>query len=312
MRMAPFLTALAPFLLLPALLAALGHPASLPFAGFSGGLALLTLAALIGIGIARLPLVCLGGFAAMGASLMPVLTLDLGWPTAAALATTPLFGLILGGLVWLAIRGQAFIVAAGLLLALLLGLASLPSITTEPGLELAGLGLDGFLLLPLLTAALLLWAAARFAGAAMARLHEAAVLARLPADGLGLDLAAFRATAAMLGAATATLGGGLLALGPAPLVGSDASDWVALSLALLAIGRLGGVRLGGALLAALPLALLPKFTVVLAPHFIDLTLAAALAALVLQLIIRPDGSAAWQPPSSAFAGSLPQPGSAQR
>ena len=312
MRMAPLLTALAPFLLLPALLAALGHPAFLPFAGFSGGLALLTIAALIGIGIARLPLVCLGGFAAMGASLMPVLTVDLGWPTAAALATAPLLGLILGGLVWLAIRGQASIVAAGLLLALLLGLASLPSVTTEPGLELAGLGIDAFLLLPLLASALLLWAAARFAGAAMARLHEAAVLARLPADGLGLDLAAFPATALMLAGATATLGGGILALGPAPLIGNEASDWVALSLALLAIGRLGGVRLGGALLAALPLALLPEFTVVLAPTFIDLTLAAALAALVLQLIIRPDGSPAWQPPSSAFAGSLPQPRSAQR
>jgi hypothetical protein len=312
MRMAPLLTAFAPFLLLPALLAALGHPAFLPFAGFSGGLVLLTVAALIGVGIARLPLVCLGGFAAMGAGLMPVLTVDLGWPSAAALATTPLAGLILGGLVWLAIRGLASIVAAGLLLALLLGLAALPSFTTEPGVELAGLGIDAFLLLPLLAAALLLSAAARFAGAATARLHEAAVLARLPADGLGLDLAAFRATALMLAAATAALGGGILALGPAPLVGSDASDWVALSLALFAIGRLGGVRLGGALLAALPLALLPEFTVVLAPHFIDLTLAAALAALVLQLIIRADGSPAWQPPSTAFAGSLTQPRPAPR
>ncbi len=312
MRMAPLLTALAPFLLLPILLAAIGHPAFLPFAGFSGGLALLTVAALIGIGIARLPLVCLGGFAAMGASLMPILTVDLGWPTAAALATTPLLGLILGGLVWLAIRGQAGVVATALLLALLLGLASLPSVTTEPDLELAGLGIDAFLLLPLLASTLLLSATARFAGATMARLHEAAVLARLPADGLGLDLAAFRATALLLAAATATLGGGILAVGPAPLISSDANDWVALSLALFAVGRLGGVRIGGALLAALPLILLPKFTVLLAPHFVDLTLAAALAALILQLIVRPDGSPAWQPPSTAFTGSLPQPRSAPR
>ena len=312
MRMAPLLTALAPFLLLPALLAGLGHPAALPFAGFSGGLVLLTSAALLGIGIARLPLVCLGGFAAMGAGLMPVLTADLGWPTAAALATTPLSGLLLGWLGWLAIRGQSGGVTTGLLLALLLGLASLPEITTEPGIALAGLDIDAFLLLPLLAATLLLWASVRFAGTAMARLHEAAILARLPADGLGLDLAAFRWTGLLLAAAMATLGGGLLALGPAPLIGGDASDWVALSLALLAIGRLGGGRLGGALLAAVPLALLPKLTVVLAPHFIDLTLAAALAALVLQLIIRPDGSPAWQPPRTGFAASVAQPHSVQR
>lgn len=319
MRMAPLLTAFAPFLLLPALLAGLGHPAALPFAGFSGGLALLAVAALVGIGIGRLPLVCLGGFAALGASLMPLLTIDLGWPAAAALTAIPLAGLILGGAVWLSVRGLARVVATALLLALLLGLASLPALTTDLALapagldELGGLALealtlevgafDALALLPVLVLSLLLLAAARFRSSTVARLHEAAVQARLPADGLGLELAAFHAWTIMLAAGIATLAGGILALGATPIIGIAPSDWVALSLSLFAIGRLGGVRLGGTLLAALPLALLPKLTVVLAPQVIDLTLAAALAALVLQLIIRPDGSPAWQPTQAPFAGS---------
>ena len=301
--MAPLLTALAPFLLLPALLAGLAHPAALPFAGFAAGLLLLTVAAQLVIGIARLPLLCLGGFAAAGACSMPLLTVDLGWPAAAALAATPLLGMALGGLVWLVIRGLAAAVAATLSLALLLGLASLPAVTAAPDL---GLAIDGFLALPLLAVGVLLLAARRFAGSPVARLHEAASLARLPADGLGLDLGTFRATALVLAAAVAAAGGGVLVSGPAPVIGVDPSDWVALSLALFAIGRLGGVRLGGALLAALPLALLPKLTVILAPHFIDLTLAAALVAIVLQLVVRADGSPAWQPPSQPFTGSLPQ------
>jgi|GEM_PF-2021556 len=304
MRMAPLLTALAPFLLLPALLAGLGHPAAPAFAGYAVGFFLLTVAALLAIGIARLPLLCLGGFAAAGASLMPLLTLDLEWPTAASLAVTPLVGLVLGGLTWLLIRGLVAVVAATLLLALLLGLASLPAITAEPGQAGAGIGADVFLLLPLVATLILLLAAKRLAGSVVARLHEAAVLARLPADGLGLDLGTFRAVALVLAASLAALGGGILALGPATIVGVDPGDWVALSLALFAIGRLGGARLGAALLAALPLALLPKFTVVLAPHFLDLTLAAALVAIVLQLLVRADGSAAWQPPSPTLAGSL--------
>lgn len=309
MRMAPLLTAFAPFLLLPALLAGLGHPAALPFAGFSGGLALLAVAALVGIGIGRLPLVCLGGFAALGASLMPLLTIDLGWPAAAALTAIPLAGLILGGAVWLSVRGLARVVATALLLALLLGLASLPALTTDLALapagldELGGLALEALALLPVLVLSLLLLAAARFRSSTVARLHEAAVQARLPADGLGLELAAFHAWTIMLAAGIATLAGGILALGATPIIGIAPSDWVALSLSLFAIGRLGGVRLGGTLLAALPLALLPKLTVVLAPQVIDLTLAAALAALVLQLIIRPDGSPAWQPTQAPFAGS---------
>jgi hypothetical protein len=306
MRIAPLLTALAPFLVLPALLAGLGHPAALPFASFAAGLFLLTVAALLAIGIARLPLLCLGGIAAAGAALMPILTIDLGWPPAAALAVTPLLGIALGGLVWLGVRGLASTLAAGVLLALLLGLASLPLVTAEPDLQIGGLTVDAFLLLPLAVLGLLLLTAARFAGSPAARLHEAASAARLPADGLGLDLSAFRATGVMLAAAIAAFGGGILALGPAPLIGIDPGEWVALSLALFAIGRLGGRRLGAALLAALPLALLPKLTISLAPHFLDLTLAAALVAIILQLVVRADGSLAWQPAGQAAAGGRPQ------
>jgi len=306
MRMAPLLTALAPFLLLPALLAGLGHPAAPAFAGYAAGLFLLAVAALLAIGIARLPVFCLGGFAAAGAGLMPLLTLDLEWPTAAALAVTPLLGAGLGGLVRLSIRGLDAVVAAALLLALLLGLASLPAMTTEPGQTGPALDLDGWLLLPLGVTAALLLAARRFADSVIVRLHEAAVLARLPADGIGLELGTLRAVALVLAASIATLGGGVLALGPATMVGIDPADWVALSLALFAIGRLGGGRLGAALLAALPLALLPKLTVALAPQFVDLTLAAALVAIVLQLLVRADGSPAWQPPAPTLGGSLGQ------
>ena len=42
---------------------------------------------------------------------------------------------------------------------------------------------------------------------------------------------------------------------------------------------------------------MPKLTVALAPSFVDLTLAATLVALVLQLLIRGDGSPSWQPPA---------------
>ena len=305
--MAPVLTALAPFLLLPAALAGLGHPAAPVFALYVLALLLATVAALLAIGIARLPVVCLGGFAAAGAGIVPVLTSGLLWPTAAALAVAPLAGLALGGLAWLLIRSVSGNAAAALLLALLLGLASLPALTIDPGATLAWPAIDQFLLLPALAVLVLLLAARRFARSAAARLHEAAVHARLPVDGLGLEQGAFRATALILAAGTAALAGGILALGPAPIVGSEPGEWVALSLALFAIGRLGGNRLGAALLAALPLALLPKLTVVLAPHFVDLTLAAALAALVLQLIVRADGSAAWQPPGRHLDGSLGQP-----
>jgi hypothetical protein len=68
--------------------------------------------------------------------------------------------------------------------------------------------------------------------------------------------------------------------------------WAALAVALFAIGRLGGARFGGCLLAALPLALLPRLTVTLSPAFGDLTLAMALAALLLQAVVRRDGSLA--------------------
>jgi hypothetical protein len=83
--MAPLLTALVPFLLLPALLALLGHADALAFAGFDAGLFFLVMAARVAIGVARLPLLCLGGLAALGAAAMPLFTLDLGWPTAVAL-----------------------------------------------------------------------------------------------------------------------------------------------------------------------------------------------------------------------------------
>lgn len=296
--MAPILTALLPFALLPALLALLGHPAALPFAGFAGGTVLLVQAAQVAIGCGRLPLVCLGGIGAAGAAL-PLAGASLGLTPALALALTPLLGLALGGLVWLVVRRQGEIVMAALGLPLLLALVGLPALTATPGVAGVALPLGPELAAAVASIGLVLLLTRRFVDSPAARLHEAAVAAGLPAPCLGLDRQAFGATAWLLGAALAAAGGAVLTLGPDPLQQPSAADWAALAIALFAVGRLGGSRLGGALLAALPLLLLPKLAVVLAPTFIDLTLGAALAALALQLVIRADGSPAWVPPASA-------------
>jgi ABC-type branched-subunit amino acid transport system permease subunit len=261
------------------------------------------------VGIARLPYLCLGGIAALGAAAMPLLTIDLGWGPGTAVAVTPVLGLVAGTALWLLVRRLRATTAAVVTLALLLCLAAFPAVTPDPDHPLPALATDTGLLVPLGIAALFLLLAWCFAASPAARLHEAAREALLPADGLGLDQAAFRATASLLAAALAAMGGAIMALGPAPVINAGNGDWAALSLALFAIGRLGGGRLGAALLAALPLALLPKLTVTLAPGFPDLTLATALGAILLHLVVRPDGSPAWQPPSAAMAAArLPSPG----
>ncbi len=301
--MAPLLTALVPFLLLPALLAALGSPAALPFAGFAVAVLLLVPAAQVVIGLARLPILCLGGIAALGASAMPLLIFDLDWRPAIALAASPLLGLVAGGLLWLLVRGLSQALVAALTLPLLLALAVLPAVTADSDRNLPGFALEPMLLLPVGVALVLLLAVRQFLASPAARLHEAAALAALPADGLGLDGRAVALTACLLAGALSAIGGALMALGPAPIITVDAGDWVALSLALAVIGRLGGIRLGAALLASLPLLLMPKLTVALAPSFLDLTLAATLLALVLQLLIRGDGSPSWQSPAPTAAST---------
>ncbi len=293
--MAPLLLALLPFLALPTLLAVAGHGAALPFAGFAVGLFLLVVAARIAIGVARLPLLCLGGLGAAGAASMPLMIVDLDWSPAVALAVVPVVGLGLAGLLWAVLRASGRTVAMALSLLALLPLAVLPSLTFDADANLPAPGLNAGLAWPVGVGVLLLVIAQRFAAAPVVRLHEAAREAGLPLDGQGLDLRLWRALALVLAAAIATMGGGLLALGPFPVIGADPFDWAALSIALAAIGRLGGVRLGAALLAALPLALLPKLITTIAPGFLDLTLAVALAALAMQLVVRPDGSLAWQP-----------------
>lgn len=297
--MAPLLTALVPYALLPALLAMLGHHSATAFALFAGAVVLLVQSAQVTIGIARLPLLCLGGIAALGAALLPVLVLDLDLEASQAVALTPLVGLLVGGLLWLLVRRQGELAKAAVSLPLLLAFVALPAATAESDRNLPGLELEPWLAVAGLSLALLLLIVRRFIGSPAARLHEAAAMAALPAGGLGVDIPAFRAVACLLGGGLAALAGALLALGSAPVMTADSGDWAALAVALFAVGRLGGIRLGGALLAALPLLLLPKLAVILAPTFIDLTLAAALAALVLHLVVRPDGSAVWQPASAA-------------
>jgi hypothetical protein len=293
--MAPLLTALVPFLLLPALLALLGHADALAFGGFAAGLFFLVVAARIAIGVSRLPLLCLGGMAALGAATMPLITLHLDWPAAVALAAVPAAGLLAGLFVWLLIRGLGPVLSASLTLLALLPLAILPAMTADIGMPLPAL--DGALSWPLAMAAGLFLLAERFAASPLIRLHEAAREAGLPLSGLGVDPAILQAVACLLAGALAAMGGALLGLGPAPVIGAAATDWITLSIACFVIGRLGGTRLGGALLAALPLALLPKLTVIIAPGFVDLTLAAALAAACLHLVIRRDGSLALQRPA---------------
>lgn len=297
--MAPLLTALLPFLLLPALLAVLGHDAALPFTGFAGGLFLLVVAAQIAIGVARLPLLCLGGIAALGAAAMPLLTLDLDWPAAVALAAAPALGVVAGALLWLLSRGLGWLVQAALTLLALLPMVVLPAITFESDLNLPALGWDATLGWPLGVAAVLLIAAQRFADSPVVRLHEAAREALLAVHGQGFDPVILRAIALVLACAFAAMAGALMALGPAPIISVAPGDWATLSIAAFAIGSLGGTRLGGALLAALPLALMPKLIAVMAPGFPDLTLAAALAAIALYLVVRRDGTPAWRPPADA-------------
>ncbi len=293
--MAPLLTAILPFLLLPVLLALAGNPGALPLAGYAGGLFLLVVAAQLAVGVARLPLLCLGGLGALGAAAMPLLTLDLGWSTALALAGVPALGFVAAGLLWLLLRRLGDLVAAALSLLVLLPLAVLPAITADPDLNLASPGPPVLLIWPLAVATLLVATGQRFAASPVVRLHEATREAMLPLDGQGFDPALVRVVALALAGAVAAMGGGLLALGPAPVVGSAPTDWATLSIALFAIGRLGGTRLGAALLAALPLALMPKLITAIAPGFVDLTLAAALAAIALNLLVRRDGTPAWRP-----------------
>jgi len=297
--MAPFVIALLPFALLPALLASLGHPAASAFGLFALAAALLAQAAQLAIGIARLPLLCLGGIAALGAAAMPVLVFDLGLEVSQAAALTPLLGLAAGGLLWLLLGRLDGPAAAAVSLPVLLGLAALPGITAESDRNLPTLAAEPWLAAAALALVLLLLLTRRLLDSPPARLHEAALAAGLPPAGIGLQPRLLGAAGCLLAAALAAAAGALLALGPAPVMTADTGDWAALSIALFAIGRLGGNRLGAALLAALPLLLLPKLAVLVAPGFIDLTLAAGLAALVLHLVIRPDGSPAWLPSTVA-------------
>ncbi len=301
--MAPLLTALVPFLVLPALLAVLGADAALPFAGFALAVLLLVPAAQLVIGLARLPILCLGGIAALGAAAMPLLIFDRDWQPAVALAAAPLIGLIAGVLLWRLLHGLGPALVAAVTLPLLLALSVLPAVTAESDRNLPGFALEPILLLPVGVVLVLLVVVRRFLASPAAQLHEAAAVADLPAAGLGLDQRAVPLTACLLAGALSAIGGALMALGPAPIITVDARDWVALSLALAVIGRLGGGRLGAALLASVPLLLLPKLSVALAPSFVDLTLAAALGALVLQLLIRGDGSPSWRPPAPTTAGT---------
>jgi ABC-type branched-subunit amino acid transport system permease subunit len=191
--------------------------------------------------------------------------------------------------------------SVSLTLLFLLPLAVLPSVTADIDVDLPLPILDGTLIWPIATAAGLFLLAERFAASPVVRLHEAAREAALPLAGLGVDPAILQAVACLLAGALAAMAGALLSLGPGPVIGAAAADWVTLSIACFAIGRLGGIRMGGALLAALPLALLPKLIVTVAPGFVDRTLAAALAATCLHLVVRRDGSPAWRGPADALS-----------
>lgn len=302
LSMAPLLLALLPFLLLPSLLVLLGHAAALSFTSFTIGLLLLALAAQIAIGLARLPFLCLGGIAALAAAAMPLLLLDLGWDAAAAATLAPVLGVLAGLGLWLPLRRLAPLAIAVVSLAALLALAALPAVTAETDGNLPAMTAGPGLALFLSAIGLLCLLGWRFAVSPAARLHEAALESGLAPAGIGLDLDAFRLTAILVATALAAMGGAILALGSAPVIGIAAGDWATLSLATFAMGRLGGGRFGGTLLAALPLLLLPKFTAAIAPGFGDPTLAAVLAAFVLHLVVRHDGSPAWRAASPARGG----------
>ncbi|HRY24210.1 MAG: hypothetical protein H6852_05270 [Geminicoccaceae bacterium] len=285
--------ALAPYLVLPAVLLALGLPQATAFTGFTAGLVLLVLAAHIAVGVLRLPFLCLGGLAAAGAAFVQALSGLAGLEPWAALAMVPALGLALGGAFGLVLRwlpGDGEETGTALLsLALLLPLAALP--LAAGGTRGDGVAVeDAIVLVPLLS--LLAVLARLFAGSRLAELAAAAAAGGLRAEAAGLDLAGWRITGLCLAAAIATTAGAVMLIGPAPAASASMEAWAALAVALFAIGRLGGARFGGCLLAALPLALLPRLTVTLSPAFGDLTLAMALAALLLQAVVRRDGSLA--------------------
>jgi hypothetical protein len=285
--------ALAPYLVLPAVLLALGLPQAAAFTGFTAGLVLLVLATHIAIGVLRLPLLCLGGLAAAGAAFVQALAGLAGLEPWVALGLVPVLGIALGaalGLVlrWLAGPGEETRIAI-LSLALLLPLAALPLATG--GIPGGGVAVDdAIVLVPILSVLAVL--ARLFAGSRLAELAAAAAACGLRFEAAGLAATGWRITGLCLAAAIATLAGAVMLVGPAPAASATMEGWAALAVALFAIGRLGGARFGGCLLAALPLALLPRLTVTLSPGFGDLTLAMALAALLLQAVVRRDGSLA--------------------
>lgn len=280
--------ALAPYIVLPGLLVVAGLPGAAAFTGFTAGLVLLVLAAHIAVGVLRLPLLCLGGLAALGVAFVQALTGLAGLEPWMALALVPLLGLALGALLGLALRRQGEAGTALLTLALVLPLATLPQI---PALQGGGIAVaPAVVLIPLVV--LLAVLARLFAGSRLAGLASAATSAGLRLEAAGVDAAGWRLIGLCLAGAIAATAGGVMLVGPAPAAAMTIDGWVALAMALFAIGRLGGARFGGCLLAALPLALLPRLTVTLSPAFGDLTLAMALAALVLQAVVRRDGSLA--------------------
>ncbi len=290
--------ALAPYLVLPAVLLVLGQPQAATFTGFTAGLVLLVLATHVAVGVLRLPLLCLGGLAATGAAFVQALTGFTGLEPWVALGLVPVLGIGLGAALalfckWLAATGQEPAIAL-LSLALLLPLAALP-LATAPlvtGSDVGG-GIafdDAIVLVPIVS--LLAVLARLFAGSRLAELALAAAASELRGEAAGLAVTGWRVTGLCLAAAIATTAGAVMLVGPAPAAPLTTEGWTALAIALFAIGRLGGARFGGCLLAALPLALLPQLTVTLSPAFADLTLAMALAALLLQAVVRRDGSLA--------------------
>ncbi len=285
--------ALAPCLVLPALLALLGVPGAAAFAGFTAGLVLLVLAAHIAIGVLRLPILCLAGLAAAGAAFVQALIGPAGLQAWVALGLAPVLGTALGALLGFLLRRRDESRTALFTLGCMLPLAVLPQLAAPgvTGSDGGGIVLtDALLLVPIV--GLLAGLARLFAHSRLATLAAAATAAALPLEATGLDAAGWRITGLGLAGAIAATAGAVMLIGPAPAATMTVDGWVALAIALLAVGRLGGARFGGCLLAALPLALLPRLTVTLSPAFGDLTLAMALAALVLQAVVRRDGSVA--------------------
>ena len=230
--MAPLLTALVPFLLLPALLAALGSPAALPFAGFAVAVLLLVPAAQVVIGLARLPILCLGGIAALGASAMPLLIFDLDWRPAIALAAAPAArpdrrrpALASGARPQPGAGGRADAAAAAGA-----GRAAGGDRRCRP--QPAGLRARSRCCS---CRSAWRWSCSSWFASFWRHLQHGCTRqprsATLPADGLGLDSRAVALTACLLAGALSAIGGALMALGPAPIITVDAA-------------RLGGALLG--------------------------------------------------------------------